>query len=151
VFLRALNSFIPLINIMNIDNLYIGIVIILLLVFIYILYDSWKRDVNDVDKVYNNSLEKIKTDILVDGSITHKQFYDVLKKNMQDIVKTESKSSRFHKLINSCYSGMLRGGFIGLVTNNPSGAVAASLVYGLISPITLYVKDEYMHDEKLPT
>ena len=135
---------------MNLDRLYSGLVLTLVIIFLMTLYNSWKKDRQEVDLVYKKSYEQLQKDVLIHG-ISHRHFHNELRNNMQNIINTENKSSRFSKILNSCYSGVIRGGFIGLIGGGPSEAIANSIVFGLVSPIILYVKDTYLFKEALPT
>lgn len=135
---------------MDVNNLYTGLVAALIIIFFFTLYNSWIRDQQEIDTVYKKSYEKLQKDILIHG-VPYRHFHNELKNNMKNIVFNENKLSNFSKMLNSCYSGVLRGGFVGLIAGGPSEAMANSIVYGLISPIILYVKDTYLLGETLST
>ena len=89
--------------IMNLDKLYSGLVLTLIIIFFITLYNSWKKDRQEIGSVYKKSYEQLQKDVLIHG-ISHRHFHDELRNNMQNIINTENKSSRFSKILNSCYT-----------------------------------------------
>ena len=73
-----------------------------------------------------------------------------VKLNTKEIIRHEGKKSLLNKMLNSCYKGLLQGGFIGLISGGPTNAIGSGLVYGLSNPILVFTQHQFMRKEVLP-
>ena len=135
---------------MNLDDIYTGVVSALLLIFIFVMYIAWEKDKITLRKMYRKShIELMKENKLQDK--TYDEHHTLIKKHMKKMNNTNKKKSLFNQMIGSGYTGVLRGGAIGLVTGGVSEAIAAALIYGLTNPTVLFIQKTYLIDEYLPT
>ncbi len=133
---------------MNINNIYAGIIISLLLVFMFIMTVAWLEDLkemNDIYKMAHMYADNYKTQNNMPGS----QYKKFIKSTTEDIVKYNEKKSLLNTLLNSCYNGIIQGGIVGMITGGPIESVTNGLVYGLSNPIVLFIQKQYMYSEKL--
>jgi len=149
------------------QNIYIGIVIVILLMLLYCYYISWQHDVQLLDR-YESKLKLIKMG-LVDKQIAQyqsmmKELSDDLRRHniaaddsralnklMHKIMFEEiaGEKSIFKKVLNSTFYGMLQGGATGYVTGGIPGALGGALVFGTVSPIIKTYQELNPCDENL--
>ena len=135
---------------MNINNIYIGVIISLILVFIFIMTIAWLEDLKEAYDIYKRA------HIFVDNygtqsNMSHNQYIKFVKSTMGNIIKYEGKTSLLNKLLNSCYTGVIQGGLVGMITGGPTESLTNMLIYGLSSPISLFIQKQYMNSEELST
>ena len=63
-------------------------------------------------------------------------------------LKELSHNYKKNKILNSCYNGIISGGLIGIISGDLNSAFTNALIYGLVNPITLFIKIQYLLFEK---
>ena len=63
-------------------------------------------------------------------------------------LKGSSHQYRKNKILNSCYNGIISGGLIGIISGDLNNAFTNALIYGLVNPITLFIKIQYLLSEE---
>lgn len=135
------------------EDIYIGIVIVILIVMCYCFYVSWQHDVRLLS-IYEHKINLIKSGIADNSTKQYQAFMQELDSDMQKhninptdkaalnklmhkimFVEIAGQSSVFKKVLNSTFYGLLQGGATGYVTGGIPGALGGALVFGTISPI----------------
>ncbi len=138
---------------MALDNIYIGIIIVILIVLFYCFYISWKHDVDILEK-YEQKIKLIKSGMINDKTAKYQSFMNELKEDMHKynispsdqlamqklmhkimFVEITGKKSVFKKILNSSLYGMLQGAIVGFITGGISGSLAGALIFGTVGPI----------------
>ncbi len=135
---------------MKLDDIYIGIVSALVVIFLFVMYLAWMKDKIEIKRIYKKSHLLLKNNIGL-SKAPHNTYHNRVKNIMKIMIDKEKKTSIFNKMMNSCYTGLIRGGAVGFITGGTSSSAAASLVYGLVNPIVLFVQEVYLYDELLPS
>ena len=60
----------------------------------------------------------------------------------------KGSSYQKNKILNSCYNGIISGGLIGIISGDLNNTFTNALIYGLVNPITLFIKIQYLLSEK---
>lgn len=134
---------------MELTDLYTGMIIIFSIILIYLLYVAWKQDKEEIKKMYrvaHNYIARTKNI----NNIPYEQYHEEIKENMKNIFNKREKKSIYNRMVNSCYTGLIRGGAVGLASGKRSGAFAGAIMFGIINPIVLYIQEIYLPDEQLP-
>jgi len=133
---------------MNINNIYAGIIIFLLVVFAFIMTVSWLEDLKEISDIYKMAhiyVDNYKTQ----NNMPYSQYKKFVKSTTKDMIEYNNKKSSLNKLLNSCYNGIIQGGIVGMITGGPVESVTNALIYGLSNPIVLFIQMQYMHNEEL--
>lgn len=135
--------------IMNINNIYIGIIISLILVFIFVMTIAWLEDLKKTNDIYKRAHMDVYAIHKIDN-MSRDQYKKIIKINMQNIIKHERETSLLNKLLNSCYNGIIQGGLVGMISGGPIESLTNGLIYGLLNPISMFIQKRYMHNNDLP-
>lgn len=135
---------------MNLDDIYVGLVSTLIVIYIYVMYLAWVKDKQEIKNIYNKSHLSLKNDIKY-SNVNYENYHNKIKNTMKKIIVENKKISIFNKMMNSSYTGLIRGGAVGFITGGTSNAAAAALVYGLVNPIVLFIQETYLYNELLPS
>ena len=134
---------------MKLDDIYVGVVSALIIIFLFVLYIAWNKDKQVIRHLYIHSHHEI-IDNSIKDNISYDEHHKRVKENMKKIINKENKKSLFNMLLRSGYTGILRGAAIGIVTGGLSNGIAAALIYGLTNPIVMFIQETYLKKDKLP-
>lgn len=134
---------------MDIDNVYVGFVIGLLIAFIFVMTIAWLEDLRELDNIYKRS-HIFMDNYRLQNKLSSKEYEKHMQLNMKEIIRYEGKKSLLNKMLNSCYKGLMQGGFIGMMSGGVPNALGGGLVYGMTNPILIFVQHQFMHKEELP-
>lgn len=122
-----------------------AVIIIYIGIFLYAFYHDKNKEKairmsNESSERYKKFAEELSDDM---------RKYNIGKLDQQSIEnvvhgileKKASEKSLFRRLINSGKSGFLLGGLSGAITSGPAGALATSVVFGLINPIVIVLNE----------
>jgi len=149
------------------QDIYIGIIVVILLILFYCFYVSWKHDVQLLE-TYENKLKLIKKGIMSPEMKEYKNFMaelnddlkrhnisnsdkEALYKLMQKIMFEEiaGQKSIFKKVVNSTFYGLMQGGATGFITGGLPGALGGAVVFGTVAPIIRTYQEISPSDENL--
>ena len=135
------------------ENIYIGIIIVILVILFYCFYISWQHDVTLLE-IYEHKINLIKSGVVDNSTKQYQEFMRELESDMKKhninpndkkalnklmhkimFVEIAGQSSIFKKVFNSTFYGLLQGGATGYVTGGIPGALGGALVFGTVSPI----------------
>lgn len=134
---------------MDIDNIYIGFIIGLLVTFIFVMTIAWLEDLRELDDVYKRS-HVFMDNYRIQNNLSSNEYNKHIEINAKEIIRYEGKKSLLNKMLNSCYKGLIQGGFIGLISGGPANGIGGGLVYGMSNPIIVFMQHQFMHGEDLP-
>ena len=110
---------------------------------------AWLEDLRKLGNIYKRAHIFI-SNYKEHNKIPYSKYKKVIKLTVQNMIKHENKTSFLNKLLNSCYNGTIQGSIIGMISGGPVESLTNGLIYGLSSPIVLFIHKKYMHNEELP-
>ena len=149
------------------ENIYIGIIILILIILCYCFYVSYRHD-SELLGIYEHKIRLIKSGI-VDNRTSNYQIFmkeleaDLTKHNISPSDKSAmhklmhkimfeeiaGQKSIFKKVLNSSFYGMLQGAATGFVTGGLPGSLGGALVFGTVGPIIKTYQELNPCDESL--